>query len=125
LTNGDLQGAWDLYLAISGGNTWVQKHGVKYAPESPNNDVEISLPLREFKKAYKQDRMMTFGSENVDDDYGYLCERVHPSGFCLQPYLELHGSEVRFVEALSSKDCPESLRHVLSNGLALWSASSG
>lgn len=106
LEDGDMGGAWELYLTICDGNGWIKRHGGKYAPEMPNDEIEDSIHLREFKKSYKEDRLKTYGSENVDDDYGYLCERSHPNGFCFQPYISLHPPEVRFVEPAPQSRLP-------------------
>jgi hypothetical protein len=100
----DYAAAWELFLRISGGNNWVKDHGIKYAPEFPHTDVEGSIRLRHFVKAYKEYRVQEFGSENVDDEYSYLSERSHPNGFCLQPYLKIVSpNDVSFVEPQSSK----------------------
>lgn len=99
LKNADLKSAWNLYLSLSEGNSWIKKHGQKYAPEFENDELESSIRIRHFIKAYKKDRVDTYGSENVDDDYSYLSEHAHANGFCLQPYMELHPPEVKFIEA--------------------------
>jgi hypothetical protein len=100
----DLKSAWELFLAISEGNSWIKQHGRKYAPEFPNEIIDRSTRLKHFAKAYKAYRLKEYGSEKVDDDYSYLSEHSHPNGFCLQPYCEIHPpSEVRFVEPRSNK----------------------
>ncbi len=106
LEGGDVKGAWELYLTICGGNGWIKRHGEKYAPEMANDEIEDPIHLREFKKFYKRDRAEAYGSENVDDDYGYLCERSHPNGFCFQPYISLQPPEVRFVEPAPQMKLP-------------------
>jgi len=98
LKEGDLKGAWELYLIVCEGNSWMKRHGEKYVPEMPYDEIEDPIHLRAFKKEYKNYRIQTQGSENVDDDYGYLSERSHPNGFCFQPYILLNPPEVRFVD---------------------------
>jgi hypothetical protein len=102
----DLKRAWDLYLTLSTGNAWVKSHGAKYAPEISGDELETSIRIKHFAKAYKSQQIKTYGSENVDDDYSYLSEHSHPNGFCLQPYVELNPPEVRFVEAPASTRLP-------------------
>lgn len=109
LNDGDLRGAWDLYLTTCGGNAWIKRHGAKYAPEMRNDEIEDPKHLREYKDHYKKHRMKVYGSENVDDDYGYLCERSHPNGFCFQSYISLHPPEVRFVEPAPVRRLQETL----------------
>jgi hypothetical protein len=109
LNKGDLKGAWELYLTVCGGNGWMKKHGGKYAPEMPNDEIEDPIHLREFKNEYKKYRIETHGSENVDDDYGYLSERSHPNGFCFQPYILLNPPEIRFVDPAPSHRLPGTL----------------
>jgi hypothetical protein len=105
----DLKGAWELYFTVCNGNGWIKKHGGKYVPERPNDEIEDAIHVRDFKKVYKKERLETYGSENVDDDYGYLSERSHPNGFCFQPYISLHPPEVRFAEPVLSCRSPRIL----------------
>lgn len=104
LRNGNLRGAWELFLVLSDGNTWINQHGSEYAPELPNEQIDPSVRLKHFVKAYKAHRIREYGSETVDDDYSYLSEHSHPNGACLNWYMELHPpAEVRFVERRSHR----------------------
>jgi hypothetical protein len=109
LEDGDLKGAWELYLTVCGGNGWMKRHGDKYAPEMPHDEIEDPIHLREIKRRYKEDRLGAYGSENVDDDYGYLSERSHPNGFCFQPYVSLDPPEVRFLDPAPNHRLPGTL----------------
>jgi len=100
----DLDAAWEFFLRISDGNNWVRDHGAKYTPELPTDEVEGSFRIKHSMKVYKEYRTQRFGTEKVDDDYGYLSERSHPNGFCLQPYLKIISpSDVSFIEPQSRK----------------------
>jgi len=109
LKDNDLKGAWELYLAICGANGWIKKHGEKYLPEMPNDEIENPIHLKELKREYKKFQIQTRGSENVDDDYDYLSERSHPNGFCFQPYILLNPPEVRFVDPVPHRRLPGTL----------------
>jgi hypothetical protein len=109
LKEGDLEGALELSLTVCEGNGWMKRHGEKYVPEMPYSEIEDPIHLREFKKEYKKYRIKTQDSENVDDDYGYLSERSHPNGFCLQPYIFLCPPEVRFVDPAPRHRLPGTL----------------
>jgi hypothetical protein len=109
LKEGNLKGAWELYLTVCEGNGWMKRHGEKYVPEMPYDEIEDPIHLREFKNEYKKYRIQALGSENVDDDYGYLSERSHPNGFCFQPYISLNPPEVRFVDPAPRHRLPGTL----------------
>lgn len=100
----DLEAAWKFFLRVSGGNNWVKKHGKKYVPEFPAEEVEGSIRIKHSVKAYKEHRTQESGAENVDDEYSYLSERSHPNGFCLEPYLRIEfPNDVSFIEPRSQK----------------------
>ena len=69
LETNDHAKAWEFFLHVSEGNNWLKDHGKKYFPEFPTTDVESSIRLKHFAKAYKEYRAQEFGSEKVDDDY--------------------------------------------------------
>ena len=42
LEDGDIGGAWEVYLTICDGNGWIKRRR-KYAPEMPNDEIEDSI----------------------------------------------------------------------------------
>jgi hypothetical protein len=97
--NLDWKAAWDLFLEVDTGNSWIKKHGSKYWSLVDSEDVPNSVRIAKLVKAYEKHQMGTHGSQDVKDSYGYLSEHAHANGACFLSYRRLSGPEVSFVEA--------------------------
>src|ERR1039458_7435665 len=103
LKNLDWKAAWQLFLEVDTGNTWIKNHGSKYWSFADPDEVPDSVRIARLVKAYEKHQI---GSQDVRDSYGYLSEHAHANGACFLSYRRLNGPEVSFVEAPKAHQFP-------------------
>lgn len=97
--NSDWKSAWELFLQVDTGNTWIRKHGGKYWGFVDPDDVPNSTRIKKLVDAYERHQARTKSAEDVKDSYGYLSEHAHANGACFLSYRQIDGSQVTFIEA--------------------------
>jgi hypothetical protein len=83
---------------IQAGNGWVRRHGDKYFLPPFEEDIPDSLRIKHLVMAYKAHQLEHGKVENVEDDYGYLSERAHPSSLCFSEVTQVRGRALEFVK---------------------------
>lgn len=106
IKNSDWKKAWEFFLEVDTGNSWIKKHGLKYWSFPDADDVPNSVRIAKLVKAYEKHQSETSGSQDVRDSYGYLSEHAHANGACFLSYRRLNGAEVSFVEAPKKHSFP-------------------
>jgi hypothetical protein len=94
--------AWQFLIEVETGNSWIKKHGSKYANLEDIDDVPNSMRVNKFIKAYEREHSGSF----VQDNYGYLSEHAHANAACFNSYRQLRGLEVSFIEAPRVHELP-------------------
>ncbi len=89
---------FELFLQVDGGNSWMKKHGAKYVPGLPYDEIPDQLRLKKFVAAYEEYQRNFYKKEqdNVKDTYGFLSEHSHPNGACFMAYRTIVGDTVSF-----------------------------
>jgi hypothetical protein len=87
----DWKAAYELFEQADTGNAWIKKHGKKYAPELPLEELPDQLRLKHFVAAYERFQEVFWGREKdeVRDTYGLLSEHSHPNGACFLAYRKI------------------------------------
>jgi len=119
LKTADLKKAWALLLEVNTGNSWVRNHGRNYLNIADSGDVPSSVRISKLVKAYEKFQLDSYGSEDVQDSYGYLSEHAHANAMCFQPYLRVSDAEVNFVDAPKDSLMPGVLHIAVINWLML------
>ena len=96
LSTQDWTNAWELFLQVDTSNAWVKKHGGKYVPELPNDDIPNSLRIKHLVAAYEKHQLKQQRNQDVRDSYGYLSEHAHPNSACFLDYRVINGDQLIF-----------------------------
>jgi hypothetical protein len=95
----DFRSAWDLFLELDTGNSWVKEHGSKYVPAVQSDELLGSVRMRRLVAAYTKYQLETRGEEDVRDSYGYLSEHAHAGGGCFFSYRLINDPEISFIDS--------------------------
>lgn len=87
----DWKTAFELFVQVDSGNSWIKKHGHKYAPEIQLDELPNQIRINKFVSAYEKYQADFYGrdGDDVRDTYGLLSEHSHPNGACFHAYRKI------------------------------------
>jgi hypothetical protein len=88
--------AWDLFLQVDTGNSWIKKHGSGYVPQNVLDEIPAQLRIKKLVAAYESHQRKWYGESDVQDIYGLLSEHSHPNGACFLSYRRIEANSLIF-----------------------------
>jgi hypothetical protein len=81
------QQAWDLLTIAAVANSWMKRHGEKYAsPSTLPLETPDVLRIGKAISEYEEYRSQEYGVADARDTYSFLSEPSHPNSACFQQY---------------------------------------